>query len=117
MVSNARLDFPEPDRPVKTIMASRGRSRLTSLRLCSRAPRTISRSFTQTLSVGAVRCSGHFESSDELRQRWRAVAVSPDERQEASDQSTALPPCASSAAFARLNGREPKKPLEADSGL
>src|SRR5664279_4260192 len=47
MVSNARLDLPEPDRPVNTIIASRGRSRLTSLRLCSRAPRTIKRSFTK----------------------------------------------------------------------
>src|SRR5579871_1803096 len=46
IVSNARLDLPEPDRPVNTIMASRGRSRETSLRLCSRAPRTTSRSAT-----------------------------------------------------------------------
>src|SRR4051812_8798138 len=46
IVSNARLDLPEPDRPVKTISASRGRSRLTSRRLCSRAPRTIRRSAT-----------------------------------------------------------------------
>src|SRR3712207_2117328 len=44
MVSKARLDFPEPDSPVKTISASRGRSRWTSLRLCSRAPRTTRRS-------------------------------------------------------------------------
>src|SRR3954453_7196828 len=46
MVSNARLDLPEPDSPVKTMRASRGRSRLTSRRLCSRAPRTIKRSAT-----------------------------------------------------------------------
>src|SRR5664280_2021240 len=43
MVSNARLDLPDPDNPVKTISASRGRSRLTSRRLCSRAPRTTRR--------------------------------------------------------------------------
>src|SRR5580692_4587454 len=30
MVSNARLDFPEPDSPVNTIMESLGRSRDTS---------------------------------------------------------------------------------------
>src|SRR2546430_2511413 len=42
MVSNASDDFPDPDRPVKTISWSRGSSRLTFLRLCSRAPRTIS---------------------------------------------------------------------------
>src|SRR3954470_10236433 len=46
IVSKARLDLPEPDRPVKTMRASRGRSRLTSRRLCSRAPRTIKRSAT-----------------------------------------------------------------------
>src|SRR5215475_13046044 len=48
IVSNARLDLPEPDSPVNTIMALRGRSRLTSRRLCSRAPRMIRRSDTQT---------------------------------------------------------------------
>ena len=42
IVSKARLDFPEPDKPVKTIKDSRGSSMETSLRLCSRAPRTIS---------------------------------------------------------------------------
>src|SRR5580658_6374688 len=46
MVSKARLDLPEPDSPVKTIMASLGRSSETSFRLCSRAPRTTSRSAT-----------------------------------------------------------------------
>ena len=43
IVSNARLDFPEPDSPVKTMRLSRGRSRSTPRRLCSRAPRTTSR--------------------------------------------------------------------------
>src|SRR5690606_20008278 len=36
-----RLDLPEPERPVMTISASRGRSTSTPLRLCSRAPRTL----------------------------------------------------------------------------
>src|SRR4051812_23929644 len=49
MVSNASEDLPDPDRPVKTTRASRGRSRETSFRLCSRAPRTISRSFTEDM--------------------------------------------------------------------
>src|SRR5271163_2557228 len=44
MVSKAREDLPEPDRPVKTISLSRGRSSETSRRLCSRAPRTTRRS-------------------------------------------------------------------------
>ena len=38
-VSNARLDFPEPDSPVMTTSLSRGIATVTSLRLCSRAPR------------------------------------------------------------------------------
>src|SRR6266851_3753010 len=46
IVSNARLDLPDPDRPVNTIIASRGKSSETSFRLCSRAPRTTSRSAT-----------------------------------------------------------------------
>src|SRR5919108_3955652 len=44
MVSKASDDLPDPDRPVKTISRSRGSSMLTFLRLCSRAPRTISAS-------------------------------------------------------------------------
>src|SRR5215468_4750633 len=40
MVSNASEDLPEPDNPVNTISASRGISRSTFFRLCSRAPRT-----------------------------------------------------------------------------
>src|SRR6202011_2519989 len=46
MVSNAKLDLPDPDSPVNTIRASLGRSSDTSLRLCSRAPRTTSLSDT-----------------------------------------------------------------------
>ena len=47
MVSKARDDFPEPDKPVKTISESLGSSRETSLRLCSRAPLTINLSATK----------------------------------------------------------------------
>src|SRR5262249_21173355 len=39
MVSKAREDLPEPDRPVSTTSWSRGISRSMFLRLCSRAPR------------------------------------------------------------------------------
>src|SRR5450756_2788410 len=35
IVSKASEDFPEPDRPVKTISWSRGRSRSTLRKLCS----------------------------------------------------------------------------------
>ena len=40
IVSNANEDLPDPDRPVITISLSRGRSMLTSFRLCSLAPLT-----------------------------------------------------------------------------
>src|SRR3984893_3509683 len=41
MVSKASDDLPEPDSPVKTTSSSRGISRSTFLRLCSRAPRIV----------------------------------------------------------------------------
>src|SRR5215472_17947162 len=40
MVSNARLDLPEPERPVMTTRRSRGISTEMFLRLCTRAPCT-----------------------------------------------------------------------------
>src|SRR5262249_50792136 len=40
MVSKARLDFPEPERPVTTTSLSRGISSETFFRLCTRAPCT-----------------------------------------------------------------------------
>src|SRR5271165_4482858 len=40
MVSNARLDLPEPDSPVTTMSLSRGISTEMFLRLCTRAPCT-----------------------------------------------------------------------------
>src|SRR5687768_8348745 len=40
MVSNARLDLPEPESPVTTISLSRGISTEMFLRLCTRAPCT-----------------------------------------------------------------------------
>src|SRR5450631_14262 len=39
MVSNAKEDLPEPDRPVNTTNWSRGMATSIFLRLCSRAPR------------------------------------------------------------------------------
>src|SRR5689334_25439081 len=50
MVSKASDDLPDPDNPVNTISASRGRSRLTPRRSCSREPLTIRRSATRFLS-------------------------------------------------------------------
>src|SRR5262249_41057579 len=40
MVSNARLDLPDPESPVTTMRRSRGISSETFLRLCTRAPCT-----------------------------------------------------------------------------
>src|ERR1700730_14028039 len=40
MVSKARLDLPEPERPVTTMSLSRGISTEIFLRLCTRAPCT-----------------------------------------------------------------------------
>src|SRR5258708_10894542 len=40
MVSKARLDLPEPERPVTTTRLSRGISSDTFFRLCTRAPCT-----------------------------------------------------------------------------
>src|SRR5580698_2247073 len=52
MVSNARLDLPEPDRPVITVRLSRGSSTDTFFRLCTRAP------CTATLVRGAGLAAG-----------------------------------------------------------
>src|SRR3954451_11927657 len=58
MVSNAKLDLPDPESPGNTISASRGRSSETSRRLCSRAPRMMSRSFTSAM-LGPTSDSPH----------------------------------------------------------
>src|SRR5690242_14113767 len=49
IVSKASDDLPDPDNPVNTMSASRGRSRSTLRRLCSRAPLTIRWSATRFL--------------------------------------------------------------------
>src|ERR1700674_831492 len=41
MVSKARLDLPDPDTPVTTVIALCGISKLIFLRLCTRAPVTV----------------------------------------------------------------------------
>src|SRR4030088_3241464 len=71
MVSNARDDLPDPDRPVKTMSRSRGRSRETLRRLCSRAPRTISLS-----DIGGQATSEHsFDGSFRWSTPWLLVNV------------------------------------------
>ena len=51
MVSKARLDFPEPDTPVTTVMALWGISKLIFFRLWTRAPET-------AMDVGSSLISG-----------------------------------------------------------
>src|SRR4028119_1742581 len=80
MVSKARLDLPDPDRPVKTIRASRGRSSETSLRLCSRAPRTTRRS--------AIRSHQRSESPS-WRGRYGLSQANLDPRQDARTSTLA----------------------------
>src|SRR6516164_2963617 len=71
IVSNARLDFPEPDSPVNTIRESLGRSSDTSLRLCSRAPRTTRRSATALCSLmDPAEVEGTRHGIRGLRQNW-----------------------------------------------
>src|SRR6266700_5127201 len=73
IVSNARLDLPDPDSPVYTTRASRGSSTWTSFRLCSRAPRTTRRSATVFSQVGSI---GDVERSQPHRHRaFRATGL------------------------------------------
>src|SRR6476659_5788495 len=76
MVSKASDDFPEPDSPVNTISSSRGISRSTFLRLCSRAPRTwmvrwvSGDDLLAILAIGSVLC---FARSQPALQRGRTL--------------------------------------------
>src|SRR5437870_2409638 len=54
MVSKARLDLPEPERPVTTMSLSRGISTDTFFRLCTRAPCTAIVVRAAWLAAGAV---------------------------------------------------------------
>src|SRR2546421_1095843 len=58
MVSKARDDLPDPDSPVSTMSLSRGSSRLTLRRLCSRAPRITRRSDTRAEPIWSMLSSG-----------------------------------------------------------
>src|SRR6266508_725928 len=73
MVSNASDDFPEPERPVKTIRRSRGSSRSTFLRLCSRAPRMVITSATAPVYRGGRPSERMFGSG--LRRLGRPIAL------------------------------------------
>src|SRR5262245_13323773 len=55
MVSNAREDLPEPESPVITVSVLRGIATVMSLRLCSRAPRTM----RESPDIAMERTQGH----------------------------------------------------------
>src|SRR6185503_9937222 len=77
MVSKASDDLPLPDSPVNTISASRGISRSTFFRLCSRAPRTwivLPASAGDLLTILAMNSVLRFSPSQPALQR-RGVLV------------------------------------------
>src|SRR3954464_5798089 len=68
MVSNAKEDLPDPDKPVNTMRASRGSSRVRFLRLCSRAPW-----MTRESVPTEPECTGGFgHPRSRQRRRYRA---------------------------------------------
>src|ERR1700722_10475756 len=68
MVSKASEDLPEPDSPVNTTSRSRGISRSTFLRLCSRAPRTAMTRGSRAFLVGSL--AGRFLSNRSFIGKW-----------------------------------------------
>src|SRR5262245_11600297 len=66
MVSNTSDDLPEPDTPVNTVIARLGMRSETSLRLCSRAPRTSMNPGTSSPAV-VTRVSGGVAAGDHVR--------------------------------------------------
>src|SRR5918994_6376912 len=74
MVSKASDDLPEPDSPVKTISPSRGSSRLTLRRLCSRAPLTTSESATKSEAIARA---GRGNACSQQHCRWPSDARLP----------------------------------------
>src|SRR5260370_36442404 len=86
MVSKAREDLPDPERPVMTVRVLRGISTLIFLRLCWRAPRTTSfvrpmipkRSLHRSLACDrqALAPSGYTEASITLHDSRGALAGS-----------------------------------------
>src|SRR5262245_21484951 len=89
MVSNARLDLPEPDRPVTTIKLSRGISTETFLRLCTRAPCTaivVRAAFGALLSLVMLWSRGDIEER-ELLHFDVALLGQPNRNRGLADQS------------------------------
>src|SRR5437763_10270106 len=88
MVSKASKDFPDPEIPVNTIRRSRGSSRETSWRLCSRAPR-----ITRTSDTDREYWRGLFLPADRV---WARAAGA------AADDFPGLPPGPALADLAEL---------------
>src|SRR5258708_38094760 len=78
MVSKASDDLPEPESPVKTTRRPRGISRVTSLRLCSRAPRTTIDVCTSPVATDVPLSTSLAEGVLGMRaERWRHEQVYP----------------------------------------
>src|SRR5690606_15552010 len=106
MVSKARDDLPDPDSPVKTIRRSRGSSRLTLRRLCSRAPRMTSDSATAQEAIGSPAdrngCShgstgAGWAQTPASRSSRRSSLISSRSRAAYSKRSSAAASCISSS--------------------
>src|SRR5437879_5989025 len=68
MVSNAREDLPDPERPVMTVSRFRGIATEMFLRLCSRAPRT--RRYSSGIAGQRIRIGGRIQDGGP----WAIVA-------------------------------------------
>src|SRR5437879_3074963 len=77
MVSNARLDLPEPERPVTTTSLSRGISTEMFLRLWTRAPCTamVVRAAALALGLAALELISEFSHMDEGEFLYHHVAA------------------------------------------
>ena len=85
-MSLTSVDFPDPDTPVTATMQPSGKSTSMSLRLCSRAPRTVSMPF------GSRRMDG--TGMRRLRVRYWPVMDALDlSRALTEPDTTMLPPC------------------------
>src|SRR5512144_1399785 len=99
MVSKAREDLPEPESPVMTVRDPRGISTSMLRRLCSRAPRTISRS-SGIAWYGIAGAAGAQRGGEDRRtgirrqdaKRWDAPGPPPDGRRLPSLLEVCLPP-------------------------
>src|SRR5579863_7730458 len=113
MVSNARLDLPEPETPVTTVSWLCGISQSMFLRLWTRAPRTTIDSWPAETAIGGVLATSYLTSSRDSLARaaagpWALAAVTWFELLTSSPVrwrlgSASRLPCSFSAEFANFH--------------